>query len=246
MMTKKNLTLMVAGAIITIALIMLLINLRSLREGKEEQIEFKSNMSFTVTAIEKQMKKDEEMIKQSNKKVKNKNIITEINKKEVSTETYIEEQPKRPHINNIPLSEEILDYTYKLANESGISYELVLAIMKTESEFNEDVVSATKDYGLLQINQSNIKSFAKAAGVRNVDPLDSKDNIAMGVYYLSYLREKYLELGFSEEDTYFLTILAYNRGEGAALKYVKNHGWSNSYVIKVSNNKQWIEENIEA
>lgn len=241
-MTKKNLTLTVAVAIITIALIALLFILQSLGEGKKESVEFNPNLIFHVAMAEEFMKEQNE-INKINIKNEEKNIATSA-KSEVTIESFVteeEETNERPHIEDIPLSEEILDYTYELATSQGVAYELVLAIMKTESGFDEDVVSATKDYGILQINKSNIHSFAKAAGISNVDPLDAKDNIAMGIYYLSYLKEKYLEMGFSEEDTYFLTILGFNRGESGALKYIRKYGWTNSYVTKVSKNKELFE-----
>ncbi|ALS22190.1 transglycosylase SLT domain-containing protein [Paenibacillus naphthalenovorans] len=164
---------------------------------------------------------------------------------EQEEQNIMEEESKRPEINNIPLSSELLDYIYELCNEYEIPYTLALAIMAVESGFNPKAISPTSDYGIAQINKSNIHNFARATGIENVDPLNPKHNIQMQVYYLSYLKQKWSDpkYKFSEEQKYFMTVLAYNRGETKALEWVRNNGWNNAYVRSVTKVKGMIETN---
>ena len=50
---------------------------------------------------------------------------------------------------DIQLSEELQHYTQDVCEEYGVSYPLVIAIMKKESGFLPDAVSATNDYGIM-------------------------------------------------------------------------------------------------
>jgi hypothetical protein len=154
-----------------------------------------------------------------------------------------EKHAGRPQIDNIPLSEELLNYTFDLCEENDIPYTLMLAIMAVESNFNPKLVSSTSDYGLVQIHKPNIKPFAEAAGIEKVDPLNPSHNIRLGVYYLKYLKDKWFKYGFSDEQNYYMTVLSYNRGERLALDWVKRNGWKNTYVSKVSKVKSAIETN---
>jgi len=158
---------------------------------------------------------------------------------------YIIKISKRPHIKGIPLNDELLDYIYNLSAKNKISYTLVLAIIQTESNFNARAISKTNDYGIMQINGSNIESFSEGANLVDVDVLNPKNNIAMGIYYLSYLRQLWIAKGYSANEVSFMTILGFNRGEGNAQKYVRKHGLSNTYVTKVNINKISIEKNME-
>src|SRR5690606_9641498 len=90
---------------------------------------------------------------------------------------------------DIPLSKELQEYTYKKCQESMVPYELVLAIMKVESNYKSDLISRTNDYGLMQINKVNHGWLKKKLGV--TDFLDPKQSIDCGVYMLKELFDKY-------------------------------------------------------
>lgn len=150
---------------------------------------------------------------------------------------------KRPQIDNIPLTDRLLDYTYNLSESYEVPYELILAIIAVESKFDPNVISKTSDYGLAQINRSNINNFAKGAEIKSVKPLNPEHNIKMQVYYLSHLKGYFSKFKMSEEQKFFMVVLAYNRGESGAMKWVKSRGWNNTYVTKVNNMKNIIETN---
>lgn len=86
-------------------------------------------------------------------------------------------------IYDVPLSEELQEYTQDVCEEYEVSYPLVVAIMQKESHFDEDAISATKDYGIMQINSGNHEWLEEMLGI--TDWFDPKQNILAGVYILS-------------------------------------------------------------
>ena len=65
------------------------------------------------------------------------------------------EPESRYTLYDIGLPVELQNYTEDLCKEYGVSYPLVLAIMWQESRYQAGAVSATSDYGIMQINQGN-------------------------------------------------------------------------------------------
>ncbi len=162
----------------------------------------------------------------------------------VKEEKVLINESKKPHYDNIPLDDEILQYTWDLSQEKNLSYEMVLALIYVESSFQKDVISPTHDYGLTQIHQSNIKDFAINASIENVKPLDPKQNVKMAIYHLSYLRDYWVQQGYSDEDTYNMTLLSYHKGIAGANKWVRERGMNSEYVDKISEYKSEIEQDI--
>lgn len=81
-----------------------------------------------------------------------------ITQEPIQTMEPVYEEPEiedRYTVYDVPLSEELQHYAQDVCEEYGVSFPLVIAIMKHESEFLPGVVSATNDYGIMQINQSN-------------------------------------------------------------------------------------------
>ncbi len=97
----------------------------------------------------------------------------------------------------------------------GVDKYLVLAIIKTESNFKVDVVSSKGAVGLMQIMPSTARFIAGELNVKNYDLLDSETSINFGVFYLSYLTKKYREER--------LVICAYNAGEGRVNDWLKHN-----------------------
>ena len=56
---------------------------------------------------------------------------------------------------DVPLSLGLQDYIYELCAEEHIPMSLIIAMIDHESKFNPETVSATSDYGLMQINVIN-------------------------------------------------------------------------------------------
>jgi hypothetical protein len=128
---------------------------------------------------------------------------------------------------NAPIT--ILTLVKQMAPEYKVDPELVLSIMKAESNFNQVALSPRNAKGLMQL----IPDTAARFGVNN--PYDPAQNIRGGMAYLRWL------LAFFEGDVR-LVAAAYNAGERAVERYrgVPPYLETHLYVLKVlSNMSQW-------
>lgn len=105
------------------------------------------------------------------------------------------------------LDEKYQDYLYVKLKKYGMEkdwYEICIALMYHESGFETQIVSATNDHGLMQINNGN---FSWLHNELNIDSLDDPyDNIDCGVYLLNY--------GYNKFDSVEAALVCYNMGEG--------------------------------
>lgn len=121
------------------------------------------------------------------------NLTQIANKLEASTET-----------ENIKLSDKNSTIEIERAIESsakkyGVDADLIRAIIKTESNFNPNVVSSAGAKGLMQLMPENCKEY----GV--VDPFDIEENIDAGTRHIKEYIDKYdgdIQMG----------LMAYNGG----------------------------------
>ena len=132
----------------------------------------------------------------------------------------------------------------KYANENELDKYLVMAVIKTESNFIPDAHSG-KATGLMQITDDTGKWVARKLNIRysNADLKNPERNIRLGCYYLKYLIKHY-------ENT-DVALAAYNGGMGNVDKWLKDKKYSDDgkslrnipfketkeYVQKV--NKHW-------
>lgn len=107
---------------------------------------------------------------------------------------------------NCKLDKETQQFTFYLCKGYDIDWTLVMALMQKESSFRSDVISATDDYGLMQINKCNHKWLTDTIGV--TDYLDKEQNIRAGVFVLRKLFEEYTDPN--------LVLMAYNMGADGA------------------------------
>ena len=91
------------------------------------------------------------------------------------------------------------------AKKTGLSYPLLLAMIKTESNFNPRAVSHKGAKGLMQLMPGVIRRY----GV--TDPFDPEQNIRAGTGYFREMLARYKDLN--------LALAAYNAGPGAVDKY---------------------------
>lgn len=112
----------------------------------------------------------------------------------------------------------------RLAKEYAISKHLIMAIVATESCFDEKAVSAAGARGLMQL----MPMTAKELGVTN--PFDHEQNLRGGVEYLGRLSKRF---NYNPK----LTLAAYNAGPGNVLKYrgIPPFPETQAYVEKVMN-----------
>jgi soluble lytic murein transglycosylase-like protein len=131
---------------------------------------------------------------------------------------------------DLKLSSELQEYLYKKCVENDLEYELVLAVIYTESRFKANLVSKTNDYGLMQINKCNHKSLKKKLGI--TDFLNPRQSIDAGVYMLSDLYSRY--------DDVHQVLTAYNWGEYGMLRGWKKGTRTSKYSRKVLRHKEQL------
>lgn len=143
----------------------------------------------------------------------------------------------RPEI-NVPLSEDLQDHIWKLCQHYDMSYELVLALIKAESEFKSDVVSYNNSsLGLFQLNKNTYPSLAKELGIKNFNVFNPKHNSRAGIYYLVKIREDLLKKGLCDEEILPIMLITYHRGKTGAKKYISRNGVTSKYVNKIMKQK---------
>ncbi len=99
----------------------------------------------------------------------------------------------------------------KYSKQYGIDENVVLAIIQTESGFNNSETSSKGAIGLMQIMPETAEYISVMKGGVRYNLNDPETNIDFGVYYYKYLLEK-----FKSED---VAICAYNAGESTVLKW---------------------------
>ncbi len=110
----------------------------------------------------------------------------------------------------------------KAANQHGIPYELLKAIIHAESCFNPYAVSPAGACGLMQLMPENLEKFNVS------DPFDPHQNIMAGTKFLRELLDRY-------DRDLRLTLAAYNAGPGAVDIYrgIPPYRETEDYVSRV-------------
>lgn len=108
------------------------------------------------------------------------------------------------------------DIVKEEAAKNNVDPYLVMAVIKTESNFNKHAVSSKDAKGLMQIMDSTAEDIKSKMNV-NIDITDIYDenvNISLGCKYISSLIEKY-------GGNYYLAVCAYNAGMGNVDKWIE-------------------------
>ncbi len=115
------------------------------------------------------------------------------------------------------------DIIERQAADSGVSADLIRAVIQVESGFNPAAVSPKGAQGLMQL----MPATARELGV--VDPFHPEENIRGGVAYLKQL------LGRYSQDVR-LALAAYNAGPGSVERYgdVPPYRETQAYVRKIT------------
>ena len=150
---------------------------------------------------------------------------------EISKPNVTTQQASTPYKRDIPLSDELQQYTYETAEKYSVDYDLMLAIMQTESQFTNIVSDNGEDIGLCQINSSNAEWLYSEHGIYNL--MDERQNIEACAIILSKLQGQ-----FNDESH---VVMAYNLGAAKAQKYIQS-GKITEYTEKVYENLEEIKE----
>ncbi|MGI6152206.1 MAG: lytic transglycosylase domain-containing protein [Christensenellaceae bacterium] len=113
-----------------------------------------------------------------------------------------------------------MQYVNEASETYGMPVNLILGIMKAESDFNNECVSYAGAKGLMQLMPET------AAEVGVTDVFDSRQNILGGVEYVHKLVERY---GGDVK----LALAAYNTGPGKIARYGVTSSNSAEYLEKV-------------
>ncbi len=151
------------------------------------------------------------------------NSFDNVLNKKINEIQYLEPPPESKHNENLSLSDKsnINRLIEKYANKNGLDKQLVNAVVKAESNYDNKAISSVGAQGLMQL----MPSTARGLGVS--DPFDPEQNIAGGTKYLKSMIDKYnsIELGLA----------AYNAGPTNVNKYggVPPFNETQNYVRKV-------------
>lgn len=122
---------------------------------------------------------------------------------ELVTEATTTQYRARPEIYDCPLPDHVQEYIYSQAKLYSIDYELIMAIIKAESNYDQYAYSGSS-HGLMQINNINY-SLAVKLGVN--DLYDACGNVLVGTYLFNDLLSRH---------TIKDALICYNVGEYAA------------------------------
>ncbi len=116
------------------------------------------------------------------------------------------------------------DLVEKYAVEYGLPPELIYAVIKTESNFNEKAVSRVGAKGLMQLMDDTNEWVASLLreNVHKDDYFHPETNIRRGVYLLSYLMRQFKSTKSA--------VAAYNAGIGRVSGWLKNPEYSQDGV----------------
>lgn len=109
------------------------------------------------------------------------------------------------------------EYVEKYAKEYNIDKYMVYAIIKAESNFNENAKSSSDAIGLMQIMETTALETANKMDleVTEEDLFKPDLNINIGLKYFTYLLNQY-------DNNYPLAIIAYNAGMGNVDAWIKD------------------------
>ena len=113
------------------------------------------------------------------------------------------------------------EYIEKYSSEYSVDKNLCYAIIKCESNFKPDAVSSADAMGLMQMTEDTFSFITSKLYDYEVDKsyiYDPETNIKCGVWYISYLKEKF----YSEKEV----IAAYNAGPNKVLSWLEDTEFS--------------------
>lgn len=144
---------------------------------------------------------------------------------------------------DIPLNIEYQKLIWEECKKYNLSYELALAIILQESEFDHLAISDDgRDKGLFQLRDNTYPQLLKELNLQNEDIMNPVINIKCGVYNLSKHRNYWQSQGLSDENVFTHMIISYRRGVGGAYDFISRGSIDRSvYLQKIIQNKNLLE-----
>lgn len=150
------------------------------------------------------------------------------------------EEESNPISDKIDMPIEHQLYLLEMCKERGLDYVKTLALIGHESQFREDAISNTKDYGYMQINKINHEHLSSLLKTSN-NPLDPYTNINWGTYILSDLYDYWSNNGIYGESLDIYVWSSYNKG----INGFKKSGEASNYIRKIREQIEIIEGMLE-
>jgi soluble lytic murein transglycosylase len=122
---------------------------------------------------------------------------------------------------NIEEQKDLNYYIQENAAKYNIPYDVIYAVIETESSFRADAVSSTGARGLMQITKITLEELKGRLGTHYSmnDLFDPKINIRLGTFYLSILYKR-----FGDFETVYA---AYNAGPTIVAEWLADQNFSN-------------------
>ncbi len=133
------------------------------------------------------------------------------------------QNPEFVAMKTVPMAVETQKEVHRIANEYGLDWTLLMAIIQKESRYNETAVSDCGDFGLMQINKINHRELSMTLGIH--DFLNPTENVRAGAFLLRRLLDKYQDVN--------MALMAYNMGETGAAEWWDNGVYTSAYSREV-------------
>lgn len=104
---------------------------------------------------------------------------------------------------------------YEYSEQNKVDPLLTFAIIKAESNFNENSISTSEAKGLMQLMDATAADMAKGLEFGEYNLFKPDDNICLGTKYISTLLQYY-------NNNIYLALAAYNAGIGNVNKWIEN------------------------
>ena len=127
------------------------------------------------------------------------------------------------------------DLIQKYATEYDVPYDIVCAVIETESSFQSDAISSTGARGLMQINKITLTDLNQRLGTDySMDDLfDPAINIRLGTFYLSHLYKRF--------GNYETVYAAYNAGPTRVAEWLTDSQYSKDGITLIHDNIPYAE-----
>lgn len=118
---------------------------------------------------------------------------------------------------NIAYPQKYKEIVEQAGNIYNVDPNLIYAIIKQESKFNNNAISHSGAKGLMQLMDDTAYDMARktdSINPKQYDIFDPQTNIFLGTKYVSYLTNHF-------DGNYYLAIVAYNAGMGNTKEWLK-------------------------
>lgn len=138
-----------------------------------------------------------------------------------------------PEDMDIKLQEKV----FAICKEEGVSFPLVMAIIKNESDFNPDTIGEDGDMGLMQVVPKWHRNRMENLDITDI--MEPEQNVRLGVSYLK-------ECLKNHPGNTSLALMAYNMGEERASELIKQGVYESDYATEIEETmemyNEWMEE----